>query len=98
MRRVYYAFALRTATSPFVFSLALLLAGLYGLTVMVHVASIVNNFKTIQVANLDNYVLNSFLHAEFWTLAFIGLIFFSLLSFRFGFKNNNQFQSNAQVA
>lgn len=98
MRRVYYAFAVRTVTSPVLLSAALLLAGLYALTIVLHVASIMSNLRTIQVARLDNYVLNSFAHTDYVTLACVGLVFFAMLSFRFSLKGTNHFTRTAQAA
>jgi len=98
MRRVYYAFALRAATSPLTLSVALLLAGLYALTVVLHVASIMNNLRTIQVGQLDNYILNSFANTDYLTLACVALVFFAMLSFRFSLKNTNRFGQTPQTA
>jgi hypothetical protein len=86
MRRVYYAFALRMGTQPVVLYTALLIASVYGLSRVTHVASIINNIRGVQVGNLDNYILNTFMHTEFWTLALIGLIFFSAISIRLSLK------------
>jgi hypothetical protein len=86
MRRVYYAFALRMSTQPVVLYAALLIASLYGLSKLIHVASIINNMRTVQVGNLDNYIFNTLMHAEFWTLALIGLIFFSLISIKLSLR------------
>jgi hypothetical protein len=83
MRRVYYAFALRLATHKAVLSFALLALSVYGLSVMVHVASIAENLRRVQVGRLDNYVANAFLHTDVVTLIFLGLVIFSLLSFNY---------------
>lgn len=86
MRRVYYAFAIRLATHPLLVHGVLLALGVYGLSVMVHVASIMNNIRTIELGNLDNYILNAFMHAEFLTLVFVGVVVFTALSLRFSLK------------
>jgi hypothetical protein len=83
MRRVYYTFAIRLVTHKLVLSTALLALSVYGLSVMVHVASIFENLRRIQVGRLDNYVANAFLHTDILTLLFFGLVVFSLLSFNF---------------
>lgn len=86
MRRVYYAFAIRLGTHPLVLHSALFAASIYGLSVMVHVASIIKNLRSIQVGNLDNYVFHAFTHTDFLTLFFVGLTIFTLLSLRFSLK------------
>lgn len=86
MRRVYYAFALRMSTQPVVLYTVLLIASIYGLSRVTHVASIINNIRNVQVGNLDNYIFSTLMHAEFWTLALIGLIFFSLISIKLSLK------------
>jgi len=86
MRRVYYAFALRLGTHPLVVHGVLFVASIYGLSVMVHVASILQNVRNIQVGNLDTYVLNAFTHTDVFTLLFVGLVFFTLLSLRWSLK------------
>lgn len=86
MRRVYYAFALRMGTQPVVLYTVMLIASMYGLSRVTHVASIINNIRTVQVGSLDNYIFNTFMHTEFWTLALVGLIFFSLISIKLSLK------------
>jgi hypothetical protein len=83
MRRVYYAFALRLGTHKITLSLVLLAVSVYGLSVMVHVASIIENIRRVQVGRLDNYIVNAFLHTDVLTILFFGLVVFSLLSFNF---------------
>ncbi|MFM2381568.1 MAG: hypothetical protein RLZZ76_335 [Candidatus Parcubacteria bacterium] len=83
MRRVYYAFALRLITHKLVLSTVFLVLSVYGLSVMVHVASIFDNLRRVQVGRLDNYIANAFLHTDVLTLIFFGLVVFSLLSFNF---------------
>ncbi len=83
MRRVYYAFVIRLLTHKAVLSFALLTLSVYGLSVMVHVASIFNNLRHIQVGRLDNYLANAFIHTDVFTLLFFGLVVFSLLSFNY---------------
>ena len=83
MRRVYYAFAIRLITHKLVLSTAFLMLSVYGLSVMVHVASIFDNLRRVQLGRLDNYVANAFLHTDLLTLVFFGLVVFSLLSFNF---------------
>ena len=83
MRRVYYAFALRVASHPIVVHGTLFIAGVFVLSRFVHVASILNNISSVQVGELGRYLFNTFMHAEWWTLATIGIILFSVLSLPF---------------
>jgi hypothetical protein len=83
MRRVYYAFAIRLVTHKLLLSAVLLTLSIYGLSVMVHVASIAENLRRVQVGRLDNYVANAFLHTDVLTLLFFGLVIFSALSFNY---------------
>ena len=86
MRRVYYAYTLRIATHPALISAVLFVAGVYGLSVMVHVASIIENILALQVGSLPEYIFNALVHAELFTLVFLGIIIFSLLSFRISIR------------
>ncbi len=89
MRRVYYAFALRIASHPVVVHGTLLCASVFVLSRLVNVASILNNISNLRVGDLDNYLFNTFMHTEFWTLATFGLILFSLLSLPLSLKAPN---------
>ncbi len=83
MRRVYYSFGISVITSrAFVHGL-LLAIGLYGVKVMVHVASVMGNLKTIKVGNLDNFMFNALAHTDVYTLISVGVVVFALLSFNF---------------
>ncbi len=83
MRRVYYSFGIGILTSRIFLQAVLLAVGLYGVKVMVHVASFINNLKTVQVGNIDNFIFNAFAHTDIYTLLSIGIVFFALLSFNF---------------
>ncbi len=91
MRRVYYAFGIRLATSPVVVHGVLLFAALYALKVLVSITSIINNLRQIQLGNLDNYIFHAFMHAQFWTLVVIGIMFFTMLSLNFSLKAPRQY-------
>ena len=80
MRRIYYAYAIRVSTNPLVLHSVVLIAGVYGLSVMVHVASIVKNLQQVQVSRLDNFVFNAVAHTDTLTLLFFGLVCFTMLS------------------
>ena len=84
MRRVYYSFGISILTSRIFVHTVLLAVGLYGVKVMVHVASFINNLKTVKVGNLDNFMFNALTHTDVLTLLSIGIVVFALLSFNFG--------------
>jgi hypothetical protein len=86
MQRIYYAFALRVVLSQFMAKCLLFVASVYGLSVMVHVSSIIENIQRVQVGSLTTYIFNAFTHTDVFTLLFVGLTFFTLLSFRFNVK------------
>jgi hypothetical protein len=83
MRRVYYSFAVGFVTSRAFLHLILFTIGLYGIKVMVHVASVVQNLKSVELNYVDNFIYNALTHTDFYTLVFIGVVVFSLLSFNF---------------
>ncbi len=83
MRRVYYAYALRLVTLPGVPQGFLTLFALIGLTYFVSIGSVINNLLQVPVGSLDTFAYNAVTNTDAWTLLFIGLITFSLLSFRF---------------
>lgn len=86
MRRVYYSYTLRLATHPLFVHGVLLFGSVYVLSKLIHVASIMNNIRSLRVGDLDNYLFNTFMNAEFATLAVIGVIFFTILSLQFSLK------------
>lgn len=86
MRRVWYSYWL-----SILLSLATLLGVVFGTSTLlfiklVSVTDIFNNLLQVQLGAVPDYVFNVFLHAisqgEFLTLISLGLIIFSLLSFR----------------
>lgn len=98
MRRVYYAYALRIVLHPLVVHGVLFAIAIYGLSVVLHVASIINNLRSIPVGKLDTYIFNAFMHAEFLTFVFMGLGIFTLLSLRMSLKMPKWQQNHMQVA
>lgn len=81
MRRVYYAFGINMLTSRLFVHGLLLVGGLYGVKVMVHVASVIKNLKSVQVGNLDTFMFNALTHTDVYTLISVGVVVFALLSF-----------------
>jgi len=83
MRRVYYSFCVRILTSRTFMHVALFALGLYGVKVMVHVASVVKNLQSVQVGNLDTFLFNTFVHTHFLTLLSVGVVIYTLISFNY---------------
>jgi len=98
MRRVYYAYTLRIVLHPLVIHAALFAVAIYGLSVVLHVASIIKNLRAIPVGNLDTYIYNAFMNAEFFTFVFIGIGIMTLLSLRMTLKMPKWHSNNMQVA
>lgn len=93
MRRVYYSFGLRLVVSRAFLSGTALAIGLYGIKVMVHVASFFNNLQTVGLRSVDNFVYNALTQTDVYTLLFVGIVVFSLLSFNFSvFKSKPLFK------
>ena len=86
MRRVYYAYALRIGTHPATISAGLFAVGVYGLSVVVHVASVIENILSVQVGKLPYFIMDAVLNTDVFTLMFLGVIIFSLLSFRISIR------------
>ena len=83
MRRVYYSFCIRILTSRTFVHTVLFALGLYGVKVMVHIASVVKNLQSVQVGNLDTFLLNAVLHTHFVTLLSLGVVIYTLISFNY---------------
>jgi hypothetical protein len=83
MRRVYYAFGIKLLTHRVTLHAFVFTLGLYGLGVMVHVASFIQNLKSMQLQYVDNFMFNALTHTDVYTLLFVGIVVFSALSFNF---------------
>ena len=83
MRRVYYSFAINALTSRLFIHTVLLAVGLYGVKVMVHVASFIKNLQSVQVGSVDSFLLNAFAHTDLFTLLSVGIVLFTLISFNY---------------
>ncbi len=87
MRRVYYAYALRTMTLPGVPQGFLLLALLIALTYFVSIGNVIQNMMTVaSVKGFEQFTYNAITNTEAWTLLILGFMIFSLFSFRFTIK------------
>jgi hypothetical protein len=80
MRQIYFAFARRIATHEITMQIALFALALLVFAKMVHVASVVNNFMHIPVANVPNFIFTAVSHGEVVTLLAIGAMMFTALS------------------
>lgn len=80
MRRIYYAYALSIAAHPMLlhgvaFSIALAIFAR-----QVHVASVINNFLSIEVSHVPSFLWHAIARGEVITLFAIGVIVFTALS------------------
>ena len=83
MRRVYYAYALRTVSEPVLLQGFFMLALMIALTYFVSIGNIIANMKQIEMNHLGVYFYNAVTNTEAWTLLIIGAFIFSVLSLRF---------------
>lgn len=83
MRRIYYAYAIRTITLPGVPQGFFMLGALIALTYFVSLRNVLQNFMNIPVGDVGQFFYNAVTNTEAWTLLFLGVIIFSLFSFRF---------------
>ncbi len=83
MRRVYYAYAIRLATTPGVAQGFLMLAVLIGLTRFVSLGNVVRNFMSIEVGHAGTFFYNAVTNTEAWTLLLLGVFIYAAFSLRF---------------
>lgn len=86
MRRVYYAYALRVVTLPGVPQGFLMLSSLIALTYFVSLGNVIANLMQAPVGNIGVFFYNAVTNTEAWTLLLLGIIIFSLFSFRISLK------------
>jgi uncharacterized membrane protein len=92
MRRVYYAYALRTITEPAIVHGFLMLAMLIALTYFVSIGNVIENLLNIKVRNLDTFLYSAVTNTEAWTLLILGGFIFSLFSLRFSVSSKRPLQ------
>lgn len=83
MRRIYYAYALRLVTLPGVPQGFLTLGSLIALTYFVSIGNVIQNMETVGLGGLGQFAYSAVTNTEAWTLLILGVMIFSLLSFRF---------------
>ena len=83
MRRVYYAYAIRLATTPGVAQGFLMLAVLIGLTRFVSLGNVVRNLMGVEVGHVGTFFYNAVTNTEAWTLLLLGVFIYAVLSLRF---------------
>lgn len=83
MRRIYYAYALRTVLQPAMVHGYFMLAMLIALTYFVSIGNVIQNMMHIEIAELDTFVISALTNTEAWTLLILGLLIFSGFSLRF---------------
>jgi len=87
MRRVYYAFALKTATHPAMLHGSFMLAFIIALTYYVSLGNVIQNIMNIQVGHLGTYLFNAVTNTEIWTLLLLGALILSAFSLRVRLKS-----------
>ncbi len=98
MRRIYYAYTLRLATTPGVVHGFLMLALLIGLTYFVSIGNVIQNLLNIQVGHMGAFFYNALTNTEAWTLLILGGFIFALLSLRFSVSPRKASYSFAKVS
>jgi hypothetical protein len=83
MRRVYYAYALRTVTLPGVPQGVLMFIALIALTYFVSIGNVIHNIQGVGMKGLGEFTYNAVTNTEAWTLLILGVFIFSAFSFRF---------------
>lgn len=83
MRGIYYAYAIRLATLPGLWQGFLMLGSMIALTRFVSLGNVINNLMQIEVGHIGTFAYNAVRTTELWTLLFVGLFVFCLLSLRF---------------
>lgn len=86
MRRIYYAYAIRTVTLPGVPQGFLMLGALISLTYFVSLGNVLQNLMQAPVGHLGVFFYNAVTNTEAWTLLILGVLIFSVLSFRLKIK------------
>lgn len=82
MRRVYYAYAIRLATTRGVLQGFAMIGALIALTYFVSIGNVISNFMNIPVRDIGVFFYNAVTTTEAWTLLLLGIIIFSALSLR----------------
>ena len=90
MRRVYYAFFVRTVTQPALLIGFFMLAMLILLTYFVSLGNVIHNLQSVHVSGFSSFVMNAFLNTEAWTLLILGILIFAAFSLRFTLLPANQ--------
>ena len=90
MRRVYYAFALRTVIHPvFVHALVLSVSG-YLLAQVVSVPDVISNFMQVRVGDAFAFFYNALLNTQTATVVLLAVIVATVLSMLWRSLSNRQ--------
>jgi len=87
MRRVYYAFVLRQATSPVALHGVALLGLFFALTYFVSIPNVIQNISHVEVGSVGRYMLTALMTTEIWTLLILGGIIMAAFSLRFRLRS-----------
>lgn len=83
MRGIYYAYAIRLATTPGVWQGFAMLGSMIVLSHFVSLGNVINNLSQIEMSQIGTFVYNAVRTTEIWTFLFIGAFVFLSLSLRF---------------
>lgn len=72
MRRVYYAFLIRTVLHPAVVHGALVVASVLVLTYFVSFPNVIANLLQVKVGEVHRYLLEALMYTESWTVVLLG--------------------------
>lgn len=97
MRRIYYAYAIRTMTLPGVWQGFVMLGIMIALTRFVSLGNVINNLLQIEIGHVGTFAYNAVRTTELWTLLLIGIFVYCLLSLRFSLTPRNRTYSFARV-
>lgn len=97
MRGIYYAYAIRLATTPGVWQGFLMLGAMIALTRFVSIGNVIHNFSQIELNHFGIFVYNAVRTTEIWTFLLIGIFFFSMLSLRISLAPRHDAYSFARV-
>lgn len=80
MKRVYYSFAVRLATHSMTLKALILVVAGYALASLVYVDMVLRNIASTPVSELGSKLVTIVSHADFLTLAVLGVAIFTALS------------------
>jgi hypothetical protein len=84
MRRVYYAFVLRTLWHPLSVHLAVISIGVFALSRAVSIPDVWANLMQVKVGEMMNFFVGAFLNTQFAVILWVAVIAAALISLTVG--------------